>query len=428
MANLSLAIPHDRWLHVFSEVRRVLTPGGRLELIDDKIFFPYDESHTKMPIYSSQPVPRPRPPDSSFDSDSDDDMNATDASSTLVDEPIVPTCPPLGASAGWQAHAENSKGLETIFEKMLLKQFDIHPRPQDAIDVVLGHVFGSEYANHIKTMHLALAPADHAEADKRSSIISVGGSSKGAKSAERSDDQVVGPDGSETNKGVVDEDAKPERPQRPHEALNLEPATISRKAANLLGISLSDQTIGESDHPIHIPDTIGARTMSRLRLRPSIVWKERWGGRARSRRASVESLHSEILEPISPKAAERLGISQADRVRRASQSSRSSQLIDSKAPNRLSQDVDQGTDATRPVGTKTSPLPGTAQSPGLILWPSTFIPFQPLELEMHACKNMHVLLGCKAALWDFIEGVKGADGKSYISEAEFEDLTWEYEW
>jgi hypothetical protein len=37
---------------------------------------------------------------------------------------------------------------------------------------------------------------------------------------------------------------------------------------------------------------------------------------------------------------------------------------------------------------------------------------EPLELEMHACKNMHVLLGCKAALWDFIQDVKGEDGDS----------------
>jgi len=78
------------------------------------------------------------------------------------------------------------------------------------------------------------------------------------------------------------------------------------------------------------------------------------------------------------------------------------------------------------LGITTSSL-GTTQSPGLILWPSTFIPLEPLELEMHACKNMHVLLGCKAALWDFIQDVKGADGTAHISQDEFNELTWEYE-
>jgi hypothetical protein len=74
-----------------------------------------------------------------------------------------------------------------------------------------------------------------------------------------------------------------------------------------------------------------------------------------------------------------------------------------------------------------TPSLGTTQPPGLILWPSTFIPMEPLELEMHACKNMHVLLGCKAALWDFIQDVKGEDGRAHISQDEFNELAWEYE-
>ncbi|KAF5392427.1 hypothetical protein D9757_002296 [Collybiopsis confluens] len=41
IANLSLAIPADRWDYVLSEVYRVLRAGGRIELIDDSIYFPY---------------------------------------------------------------------------------------------------------------------------------------------------------------------------------------------------------------------------------------------------------------------------------------------------------------------------------------------------------------------------------------------------
>ena len=43
MANLALCIPYDKWEFVLGQVRRVLTPGGRLELIDDDIYFPYGE-------------------------------------------------------------------------------------------------------------------------------------------------------------------------------------------------------------------------------------------------------------------------------------------------------------------------------------------------------------------------------------------------
>jgi hypothetical protein len=41
MSSLTLAITADAWIFVFQEVCRVLTIGGRLELIDDSIIFPY---------------------------------------------------------------------------------------------------------------------------------------------------------------------------------------------------------------------------------------------------------------------------------------------------------------------------------------------------------------------------------------------------
>lgn len=40
MANLSLCIPRQHWEFVFSEVWRILAPGGRLEVIDDDLEFP----------------------------------------------------------------------------------------------------------------------------------------------------------------------------------------------------------------------------------------------------------------------------------------------------------------------------------------------------------------------------------------------------
>jgi hypothetical protein len=39
--------------------------------------------------------------------------------------------------------------------------------------------------------------------------------------------------------------------------------------------------------------------------------------------------------------------------------------------------------------------------PGLILWPSTFIPMPPPELEAHVSKHLRALLSCKSALIDY---------------------------
>ncbi len=76
----------------------------------------------------------------------------------------------------------------------------------------------------------------------------------------------------------------------------------------------------------------------------------------------------------------------------------------------------------------TSELDRSGQPGGLILWPRTFLPFSPADLEMHCCMNMHTLLGCKAALADWIEGFVDEAGERVVSRAEFEDAIWSYEW
>jgi hypothetical protein len=71
------------------------------------------------------------------------------------------------------------------------------------------------------------------------------------------------------------------------------------------------------------------------------------------------------------------------------------------------------------------------QSPGLFLYPSTFIPLTPSALEMHVCKHMHVLLGCKAALKEYaVRGYLHGPGFNHkrIPADKFEDMIWDYEW
>jgi len=67
------------------------------------------------------------------------------------------------------------------------------------------------------------------------------------------------------------------------------------------------------------------------------------------------------------------------------------------------------------------------QSPGLILWPDKFIPMSPTELEMHACKHMHVLLGCKPALAEYVASFVDEDGTRFVQDEEFHESIWDYE-
>lgn len=58
MSSLALCMTADAWMFVFQEVCRVLTVGGRLELIDDSILFPYG----KPSINSMGGLPTPSTP------------------------------------------------------------------------------------------------------------------------------------------------------------------------------------------------------------------------------------------------------------------------------------------------------------------------------------------------------------------------------
>ncbi|KAG2155684.1 hypothetical protein DEU56DRAFT_319141 [Suillus clintonianus] len=118
-------------------------------------------------------------------------------------------------------------------------------------------------------------------------------------------------------------------------------------------------------------------------------------------RSSGESVLSPIPQAISAKAACRLGISSSAATSPISRSPRHSVIPPPSRP---------------------------AQSPGLVLWPNTLIELGSFELEMHACKHMQSLLGCKAALHEYAQDFfRDADGNSLLDDAVFDDLIWDYE-
>ena len=67
------------------------------------------------------------------------------------------------------------------------------------------------------------------------------------------------------------------------------------------------------------------------------------------------------------------------------------------------------------------------QSPGLLVWPSTYIPVDPVELEFHGNKHMHTLLGCKTSLSEHVAKCVDESGKRLIDEGEFDYALSEYD-
>lgn len=336
MANLSLCIPYERWEHVLSEARRVLAQGGRLELIDDYLYFPYTKSLPQPSAYShaTQSVPVAQSSSSFDDSnddgaeettdeaerrddddDDDDDFVSTKSRfSSLVDTDDSPPQPAYDPVSEWNRNVDSSKALEKIFEDMLLHKFSVQPRPSKLFDEVIDKVFGRYNQRRLHEFNLYLAPPSSQDSD-----VSSIGSSEGQGSASL---KKAGKDFAKWVTNVEwDHHKEKEKKQRTK------------------GDRSSDESLS---NPFTVPDVISA------------------------------------------KAAGRLGV--------------------------------------KPTSSHAHPT----QSPGLILWPATFIPIAPFELEMHACKHLHSLIGCKAALAEYLHDI-ARDQNLPFDQQMVDDFIWDYE-
>ncbi|KAI0073958.1 S-adenosyl-L-methionine-dependent methyltransferase [Panus rudis PR-1116 ss-1] len=116
MANLSLAIPHERWPSLLQDVRRVLKWGGRLEIIDDQLFFPKVQWPFEWDKVPGQP--------------------------TSPDKDDYPEHLPVPAPfAEFKEDVWAAGFLENNFEEMILKKYKMYPRPHMYIQSALRSVF-----------------------------------------------------------------------------------------------------------------------------------------------------------------------------------------------------------------------------------------------------------------------------------------------
>ncbi|THU94555.1 hypothetical protein K435DRAFT_779357 [Dendrothele bispora CBS 962.96] len=127
LANLTYAVPFDKWEFVLQEITRVLTVGGRLELIDDHVFWPYG----KPPIIEGH------------GEDSHDDVNGGRRVSHN------------SADQDWEDNLTTSHSLESLFERLMNDEYGIHLTPSNFLLDMIQNVMG--HGREVKTMHLTLA-------------------------------------------------------------------------------------------------------------------------------------------------------------------------------------------------------------------------------------------------------------------------------
>ncbi|KAJ3983299.1 hypothetical protein F5890DRAFT_1414009 [Lentinula detonsa] len=166
VSNLSLAIPTERWNFVLSEIHRVLQVGGRLELIDDALCFPYGkETFAPSPrrqTFATAPNRRRHSFDDQGSSSSQD--SAKDESTTVSSPELTPAVPVLSPlnedTSDWANSAKDGKALETVFFNMLETKYGIHTRTPKGITTYLKDIFGADNVRKLRTMHLKLAPSE----------------------------------------------------------------------------------------------------------------------------------------------------------------------------------------------------------------------------------------------------------------------------
>ena len=301
MANLTLAVPRDRWTHLLEEVKRVLRPGGVLEIIDDELFFPDIQPSPNAPLTRTRSLREPRRP--CFD-DSRIHHQNTD---TGVWKPLPP-CPPLAPAsfrrnraqyhqdvhrsplADFAVKVSMTQTMEAVFRKMLSEQYNVSLSPHELLEPAIVRVFGSFSS---QTKELAVPTRDALP------------------------------------KKMKVEDSH-------YEILPERTAHISR----------------------------------------------RHGGRH-----SLDNVATDFDGPasIAPKAMRLLQAQGEPRSRRP------------------------------------------YQPPGCMVLPSMFIPCEPEVLEMHACRNIHIVIACKNSLAEFVAQHQDDTGKPFVTEEEFEELMFDYE-
>ncbi|THH12290.1 hypothetical protein EW146_g7760 [Bondarzewia mesenterica] len=85
--------------------------------------------------------------------------------------------------------------------------------------------------------------------------------------------------------------------------------------------------------------------------------------------------------------------------------------------------------ALQPAETQPSsppPTPAPHQPKGMVVFPSTFIPMSPMEVEIHTCKHLHTLLSCHFAIEDFAAEFFDEEGRPLVDPQEMEDALWDY--
>ena len=217
------AIPGNRWDFVLSEVHRVLSPGGRLELIHDQLCFPSIGPETPVSCTFAPSTNSLDPPSNLFE-----------AAKRKVG--IKNGSPPRSQKSpyeGWEAEMRNCSDIERLYLGMLAQRYGVHPQPYAILVDAIRRRFGSKGLVNVSDAHVCLPSREFM-------MRSRAGHPKSAKTKKREFSISITIDWGEDkpSKTIGKLPAALQAPPSPSDSLSLTslPPVLSKKAASLMGV------------------------------------------------------------------------------------------------------------------------------------------------------------------------------------------------
>ena len=212
------AIPGDCWDFVLSEIHRVLSPGGRLELIHDQLCF--------SSIGPGSPV-------SCTFASTKESLSHTNALDVPQGNVTTRNMSPPGSKKSpyedWEAEMQNCSEMERLYLDLLAQRYGVHPLPRAILLDAIRRRFGDESLLKVSNAHVCLPSREFmAQSDA--------GSPQNIKSKKRDFGISITIDWGEKHSKTIGKPAA--APPVPAEYLSLTslPPVLSKKAASLMGV------------------------------------------------------------------------------------------------------------------------------------------------------------------------------------------------
>jgi len=227
--NTTAVIPGERWDFIVSEVHRVLSPGGRFELIHDQLCFSSIGPETPVGCTFASSVNKLDPPSNFLEAAKRKVGMKSTATSRSKNSPYE----------DWEAEMRNCSDIERLYLDMLAQRYGVHPQPYVTFVDALQRRFGSKSPVKVSNAHVCLPSQEF-----MTRSCATAGEPKSAKSKKREFSISVtidwGQDKPSKTIGKLPAPAPPRpRPRPPPECLSLTnlPPVLSQKAASLMGVA-----------------------------------------------------------------------------------------------------------------------------------------------------------------------------------------------